>query len=143
MRLIVHPAALILGALLVPARTAHPQAAADTTPVAVVQRQFVAYNAHDVEAFLNPYAEDAVLRMIDGPDSTAVRGHEAIRRTYAFLRHVPREFRVELVKRIASGPFVIDQERVHGAKPLPAFDPIAIYEVRGGLIRNVWFAQPK
>jgi hypothetical protein len=67
-----------------------------------------------------------------------VRGRE-----YAWMRQVPKEFRVEIVSRMVSGRFVIDKERVHGAPQAPPFDPVAIYEVRRGLITNVWFLEPK
>jgi hypothetical protein len=141
--LVLRASALMVLARPVAAQTGRTQAVADTSPVAVVQRQLEGYNAHNVEAFVQPYAEDAVLHLITDPDTVALHGREGIRRTYAFLKQVPREFRVEVVKRIASGPFVVDQERVYGAPTAPAFDPVVIYEVRGGLIRNVWFAQPK
>jgi hypothetical protein len=44
-------------------------------------------------------------------------------------------------ERIVKGPYVIDEEYIVG---LPADDPhvsVIIYEVRDGLIRNVWFME--
>jgi hypothetical protein len=69
-----------------------------------------------------------------------IRGQAAIRKAFGFLARQPKAFHVEIVRRSATGPVVVDQERLHGLPPgkhLP--DAFAVYEVRAGLIAAVWF----
>jgi hypothetical protein len=114
-------------------------AGVEPTPTAVVDAQFKAYNAHDVEAFANCYADDVRMSYLDGkhPD---IEGRAGILKTFTYLAHAPKEQGVTLVHRIVTGPIVIDQEHVVGlpnGKSLP--DLAAVYEVRHGLIVKVWF----
>ena len=118
-------------------------AGVEPSPTAVVDAQFKAYNAHDVEAFANCYANDVRMSYLDGKHPDIV-GRDAIRKTFAYLAHAPKEQGVTLVHRIVTGPTVIDQEHVVGlpsGKSLP--DLSAIYEVRDGLIVKVWFPPAK
>lgn len=112
---------------------------ATSSPTDVVQAQVEAYNAHDLEAFAACYADDA--RVIDlagkRPD---VSGQAALRKAYGFLGKVPKAFGVDIVKRVADGPIVIDLEHLHdvpGGKPIP--DAFAVYEVHNGKIATLWF----
>lgn len=114
-------------------------AGVDPSPTAVVDAQFKAYNAHDVEAFANCYASDVRMSYLDGEHPDIV-GREGILKTFAYLAHAPKEQGVTLVHRIVTGPTVVDQEHVVGlpdGKTMP--DLSAIYEVRDGLIVKVWF----
>ena len=108
-------------------------------PVPVVQAQVEAYNAHDVDAFASCYANNARLHDLSGK-RPVITGLDALKKTYAFLAKVPKDYHVEIVQRTVTGPTVVDHERVMG---LPADkgrpDAIAIYEVRDGKIQNVWF----
>jgi putative hydrolase of HD superfamily len=110
----------------------------------VVQAQVDAYNAHDADAFAACYAADARLVGLSG-QRPPVEGRTAIARAYsALFASQPGSFRVEILQRTASGPIVVDLERVHGmaeGKPLP--DAFAVYEVRDGLIANAWFPPPR
>lgn len=109
----------------------------DTPATAVVDAQFAAFNAHDLEAFASCYADD--VSMLDlGEKQPPIRGQAALRRAFAYLPHARPGAGVQLVRRIATGRLVIDQERpLMPGKTLP--DVIAIYEVSGGRIRRVWF----
>lgn len=108
-------------------------------PERVVQAQLDAYNAHDIDAFAACYADDATIYNL-AANKAPRKGIPALREDYAFLAQVPKGFRAEIVKRIVSGPIVVDHERPVG---LPAdkraIDAIAVYEVRDGKILNVWF----
>ncbi len=49
--------------------------------------------------------------------------------------------KAEVGKRIVQGRYVIDHEQVTGLAGGLRIDAVAIYEVRGGRIRKVWFIQ--
>ena len=110
------------------------------TPEAVVQAQVDAYNSHDVSGFASCYAEDATIRDLSGK-RPELHGRDSIRDRYQFLKQRPAGFGVDIIKRVVNGPIVVDVERPHdlpAGTPQPP-DSIAIYEVRNGMIVNVWF----
>jgi hypothetical protein len=53
------------------------------TPVALVQRQLNAYNAGNIDAFLEPYSDD--VEIFDFPNKPTLKGKEAMRKQYAEL----------------------------------------------------------
>jgi hypothetical protein len=56
------------------------------------------------------------------------------------LTKAPPEYRVEIIKRVIVGRIVVDVERVLGLpKERGTPEALAIFEVRDGKIRNVWF----
>lgn len=132
--------ALALAGLLLPIELLAAAVCGDDAgnPSAVVQAQVDAYNAHDLDAFMSCYADDATTQDLSGAEAPQ-KGHPALRESYEFLPEMPADFRVEVVQRMVSGPIVVDLERVHGL-PGGAPDGIAIYEVRDGKILNLWSA---
>lgn len=108
------------------------------TPLALVQRQLNAYNARDIEAFLEPYAEDVELYDYK-TGKLFSKGKEAMRKSYAFFKEVP-ELHCEIKSRIIQGDIVIDKESVtgFGEKPLEA---TAIYHIKNNKISKVYFIQ--
>jgi imidazolonepropionase-like amidohydrolase len=107
------------------------------TPLALVQRQLNAYNARNLEAFLEPYAEDVEVYMF--PDKLQYKGKEEMRKQYAFFKNVP-DLHCEIKERIIQGNTIIDKESVLGvgAKPVEA---TAIYQVENNKIKKVYFLQ--
>jgi uncharacterized protein (TIGR02246 family) len=109
-----------------------------TTPEAVVQRQLDAYNARDIERFIETWAPDA--RYLEHPARLLASGREAIR-----ARHIERftetNLHGKLVKRMVVGNKVVDQEIVTRtfAEGPGRIEVIAIYEVDDGLIAQAWF----
>lgn len=109
-------------------------------PVAVVQRQLDAYNAHDLDAFVACFDED--VRAYRMPvQSPSLSGREQLAGFYAEHRFRIPGLRAELVGRTALGNKVIDHERVHGLAEAPT-ELIAVYQVNDGLIDTVWFFYP-
>jgi hypothetical protein len=88
-----------------------------------VQAQLDAYNTHDVDAFLDCYAPEAVIRHADG--RVLMRGHEEIRARYERLFADNPDVTAEVPTRIQAGDWVVDEEKAVG------------YEVRGDLIQSV------
>ena len=104
----------------------------------VVQRQVEAYNARDIEAFLSLYADDVVVRRLPSGE-VDWDGKQAMRPGYAKLFEQSPNLECVITKRIVHGDWVIDHELVTGIAGIPRLRAVAVYEVRGGLIRNLWF----
>lgn len=114
-----------------------PVAAAD-----VVQRQVNAYNARDIDAFLDTYQPD--VKLYEQPDKLLTSGTEAMRKGYAkFFENSP-QLHVRIVKRMLLGNRVIDEEEVTGVGPdNKTLHAAAIYEVEQGKIARVWFVKDR
>lgn len=106
------------------------------TPYALVQRQLNAYNGHNLEAFLEPYADD--VEIYDFPNKLQMKGKEAMRKAYQFITQEPT-LHCELRGRIIQGNTVIDHERVRFGKNM--VEAIAIYKIENGKIKRVYFTQ--
>jgi putative hydrolase of HD superfamily len=118
-----------------------PPPAPVTAEARVVQAQVDAFNRRDIDAFMATYAPDAIHWAF--PSDTTFAGAARIRAHYAELFTDPDASRLHATvrKRMVQGRYVIDEEYIVG---LPADDPhvsVIIYEVVGGLIRNVWFVE--
>ena len=116
-------------------RLIRPDTLVTVTPESLVQQQLNAYNAHNLEAFLAPYADDVSLFMF--PGTPAGKGKESMRRDYQFITTTP-ELYCKLLNRVVQGNMVIDHEEVYGlgASPLHA---VAIYIIEKGKIQKVYF----
>lgn len=114
-----------------------PDSLLNKTPEMLAQQQLNAYNAHDLEAFLAPYADD--VEVYNFPDKLQMKGKEEMRKSYQFVTQVPKLY-CRLVNRIVEGNTVIDQEEVWGFGEKP-FYGIAIYKIEKGKISKVYFIQ--
>ena len=94
---------------------------------------------HDIERFVQCYADDITIHDLSGRDPP-VKGIAELRKDYQWLAKAPREFRVQIINRVTVGRIVVDVERVLGLpKDKGTPEVIAIFEVLDGKIRNVWF----
>ena len=106
-------------------------------PVDLVQQQLNAYNAHDLEAFLEPYADDVEIYSTSG--KLIMKGKEQMRKEYRFITRVPQLY-CRLVNRIANGNTVIDHEEIWtGAEPVNLQYGVAVYVIEGQKIKRVYF----
>lgn len=105
----------------------------------VVQAQLDAYNAHDVEAFVATYAEDA--RIYVFPNREWITGREKIIEVYSQLFASAPAIHAHVDQRIVQGARVIDHERLTGLPNDVTASAVAIYEVHDGLITHVWLMQ--
>ncbi len=105
----------------------------------LIQRQLDAYNAHDIEAFLACYADDAVLAGLNGDVTHA--GLAAIRKRHEDLFYEFPRNHAKLVNRIDLGTTVIDHEQVERAPGGDRFEVAAIYTIKAGKIARVDFAR--
>ncbi len=115
----------------------HPDSLVRLSPVDLVQQQLNAYNAHDLEAFLEPYAED--VEIYEFPGKLLSKGKEQMRKDYLFITKVPQLY-CRLKNRVVQGNMVIDHEEVSGFGPKPVH-AVAIYLIEKGKISKVYFQQ--
>ncbi len=116
----------------------HPDSLIKETPLALVQRQLNAYNARNIEAFLEPYADD--VEIYDFPGKLAGKGKDDMRNDYEnMFKNLP-ELHCEIKERIIQGNIIIDKERVTGAGP-KAIEATAIYQIENNKISKVYFIQ--
>ncbi len=103
-----------------------------------VQLQVDAYNAHDVEAFLGCYGDDAVIRHGDG--RVLMGDKDTMRAAYTQLFAENPDLRAEIPNRLEVGPWVVDEEVVTaGGREMHA---LVAYEVRDGLIHTAVMLSP-
>ncbi len=117
-------------------RIFRPDTLVQDSPEDVVQRQVNAYNAHDVNAFLSFYADDATL--YNFPDQQIAKGKEAMRKMYGFLEKMPG-LHVTVSNRIVRNNVIIDHEILTTATDKTGRNAVAIYVVERQQISKVYF----
>lgn len=113
-----------------------PATLIDSSPAALAQRQLSAYNSRNIDAFLEPYAED--VKVYSFPDKLQYTGKDAMRKGYAELFAATPQLHCELVNRIVLGNTVIDHERLSGRSG-GVFEAVAVYKISDGKITSVYF----
>ncbi|MEJ2633518.1 MAG: nuclear transport factor 2 family protein [Acidihalobacter sp.] len=109
------------------------------TPEQVVQQQLDAYNAKDIEAWLNTYSIDAQQFELHG--NIMASGREQMRQRME-ARFAEPDLQAALLKRTVMGNIVVDHERITRNFPegLGTVEMLCIYEVTDGAIRKATFA---
>lgn len=104
----------------------------------LAQAQLDAYNARDLERFLQYFAPDVEI-FDQSTGERTLHGREAMRERYGpFFANNPG-LHCRLLNRIAEGAFAIDHEHVTGLADGRELHAVAIYEASGGHIAKVWF----
>jgi hypothetical protein len=103
----------------------------------VVQVQLEAYNRRDLEGFLATYSPD--IRIYLHPDRLLMSGLDQMRKEYGDAFTANPNGRAAITGRMVQGNYVIDHEHVTGLADGREIRAVAVYEVRDGKIRNVWF----
>lgn len=112
------------------------------TESALVMRQVEAYNAHNVEDFVNCYTEDAVCELHFDGEVSRQQGRAEI--SAEFQRHFEASPKLHCTvqQQLAAGPFVVYEEHITGVslEGLPsAFQGVVLYKVEQGLISSCVF----
>ena len=105
------------------------------TPEQIVQRQVNAYNARDIDAFMNTYADD--IKIYNFPEQLSMDGKTQMREQFASMFEQIPNLYCEIKNRIVLGNKVIDREYVRFGDVYSSV--IAIYEVTNGKIAKVTF----
>jgi len=106
-------------------------------PATVVQRQLDAYNARDIGALLETYAEDA--QLFEHPSKLLANGAAQLRERYT-ARFAETNLHATLIDRIVMGGMVIDHEKITRTFPEGpgTLEMIAMYQVMAGKIAKAW-----
>jgi hypothetical protein len=118
----------------------YPQKLIPRTPESLAQLQLNAYNARDIEVFLEAYAPD--VEAYAHPDELLFKGKEAMRRRYAAFFNRAKNLHCRLKNRMVMGDTVIDHEEVTGIPGKERVRAIAIYRIKNRLIQKIWFIKP-
>jgi hypothetical protein len=103
-----------------------------------VQKQLEAYNARNIDAFMEWWADDC--QYYEFPARLVANGAEEIRERHMARFDEPNLFG-RLINRISVANVVVDQETVTRTFPdgPGEIDVIAIYEIEKGKIAKAWF----
>jgi hypothetical protein len=107
------------------------------TPLELIEKQFDAYNAQDLDALCATYADNCVIADYHG--AALQNGKAEFRGRYEETFAEWPQNKARSVNRIALGDYVIDHEKVARSPEGPFFDAICIYTVKNGLIARVDF----
>lgn len=113
----------------------NPDTLLTETPVALAQRQLNAYNLRNIEAFLEPYADDVEVYLF--PGKLLYKGKEQMRKEYSGMFAATPDLHCELLGRIEQGNVVIDKERVRFSNKM--IEAVAIYHIENNKIKKVYF----
>lgn len=108
---------------------------AEDSPAKIVQKQLDAYNARDIDAFMDTYSED--IKLYNFPNLLTAQGKSTMEAQYkVFFENTP-DLHCDIKNRIVIGNKVIDEEYVtiNGSH----ISAVAIYEVENGKIVKVTF----
>ena len=103
----------------------------------IVNKQLDAYNARDIDKFVDTYSEDIEIYDLNG--KMTMKGHTQLRERYAALFKNTPDLDCRIENRIKINNKIIDKENVimNGRK----VEAVAIYEVVDGKIKKVTFVR--
>ncbi len=113
----------------------HPSKLIEDTPSDLAQRQLNAYNFRNIEAFLEPYADN--VEVYSYPNTLRYKGKENMRKRYSKMFNIAIGLHCELKERIVQGNIVIDKERVTFKDKV--VETVAIYHIKNNKISKVYF----
>jgi imidazolonepropionase-like amidohydrolase len=115
------------------------------TPAELVQRQINAYNARNLDAFLETYADESelTLRQDNMAENQAAKPIKSgpVRESYAQMFREAPKLHCQVLQRKVDGTTIIDRQRVTGLKNDKVIERTATYEVRNGKIQSVHLVQ--
>ena len=124
-------------AISVQAQSNNQNAGQQETAEEVVDRQLVAYNARDIDKFVDTYSED--IEIYDLYGKMTMKGHAQLRERYANLFKNTPNLDCRIENRIKINNKVIDKENVTMNDRI--VEAVAIYEVIDGKITKVTFVR--
>jgi len=104
-------------------------------PEELAQRQLVAYNSRNLEAFLAVYSDS--IKLYNFPGTLILEGKDSMRERYATRFESPNLY-AEIVYRSVMGDYIFDHERVTGIGD-SIVEATIIHHIENGLIDKAWF----
>lgn len=114
-----------------------PESLIPITPELLVQQQLNAYNARNIEAFLEPYSDDVEIYTF--PNTLISKGKDEMRKSYTQMFAKMPNLHCELKGRIIQRNIVIDRESVSGMISNTKVEATAVYEIKNHKIIKVYF----
>lgn len=103
-----------------------------------VEKQLVAYNNRDIDAFVMNFSENCVVE--DGMGNRLMEGRAAMYESYKRMFDASPALHCTIVKRTVLTEYVLDEEHVTGRMGNPdRGHVVAVYRVEGGEITHVRF----
>ncbi|MEL6537265.1 MAG: amidohydrolase family protein [Bacteroidota bacterium] len=112
------------------------------SPEVLVQRQLNGYNARDMDAYLEPYA-DTVKQYRMGYETPFMVGKDAIRESLSGVFNAVTELHCKLIQRMVHKNTVIDEVQITGFDGGRILHGMAIYTCERGKIVEVRFVNPR
>ena len=104
----------------------------------LVDQQLEAYNARDIEKFLEPYSDSVAVYTF--PRKLKYIGKEKMREIYSGMFENITDLHAEVTNRIIYGSTVVDAEHVTGNNGMD-IEALAIYTIKNGKIIEVHFVR--
>ena len=107
-------------------------------PADIVQASIDAFNANHIDATFESFDPDVVVSDADG--NVLERGVDDVRARYAQVRADNPAIHYEIVRRIALGDWVVDEERVTGLADPRAdetLNAVIVYRVSNHRVREI------
>ena len=116
-----------------------PDALVPRTPEAIVQQGANAFNAHDLDGFLDAFAP--TLQVYAHPDSLVMDGRAALRRQYEETFRTADQLHVQVHHTAPLGNTVVLHETIFGVPGAPPDEQVVLYRVANGAIERVWLVE--
>ncbi len=119
---------------------AHAQG--DMSPERVVREYAASWNAGDLDAFLELHSPDVhKYRRADATSEfqLTTAGRDVVREKYQPLFAKTPRVSVEIAEMTSLGEIVVTRDRVSGAADGHVSHELTMYQVREGLIHNIWY----
>jgi imidazolonepropionase-like amidohydrolase len=114
-----------------------PDSIRKNTELEVVEKQALAYNAHNLELYMETMHDS--IQIFRLPLNTLdLEGKDSVRKVYEFLNSSP-DLYARILNRIVVENMIVDHEEVFFQGATKPFYAIAIYHVRDGKIRRMYF----
>ena len=117
---------------------------APKTPEQVAQSLVDAYNARNMDGILKAYSPESTAYELPS-GNVILKGHDAIRKKFSRIMQPNVSLKVEILKRIVDGKFVIDLEKITGTidGKTQEYGGTVIYEIVDGVIVREWYPMQK
>ncbi len=116
-----------------------PDTLVPRTPEAVVRQGANAFNAHDLNGFLDAFASD--VQVYAHPDSLVMEGRAALRAQYEETFRTADQLHVRVHHTAPMGNTVVLHETIAGGPGAGRDEQVVLYRVTDGAIDRVWIVE--
>ncbi|GAA0923741.1 nuclear transport factor 2 family protein [Virgisporangium aurantiacum] len=109
------------------------------SPEEIVDGQLAAYNAGDLDAFLDHFVENVPVLSFPSGEELADRSGAAFRERFRAVFADSPGVTATLVTRVVKGNVVVDQENITSPASGEVRTVVAMYEVGPARIERMWF----